>query len=89
MFHCSNFVFALAVHFSPRVVRTFPGPPLEVVAYYRNQMQNKGVVQMSNVISSHEYILKPGISEQQFESATLGAKKRGLLHLPFWWTTTW
>ena len=37
---------------------------------------------MSNVISIHEYILKPGVSERQFESAILGAKKRGLLHLP-------
>ena len=37
---------------------------------------------MSSVISIHEYILKPGISEQQFKSAILGAKKRGLPHLP-------
>ncbi|MGD8293794.1 MAG: hypothetical protein PVF37_18925 [Desulfobacterales bacterium] len=39
------------------------------------------VFQMSKVISIHEYILKPGVSERQFESAILGAKKRGLLNL--------
>jgi len=37
---------------------------------------------MSKVISIHEYILKPGVSEQQFENAILNAKERGLLHLP-------
>jgi hypothetical protein len=37
---------------------------------------------MSNVISIHEYILKPGVSERQFVSAILSAKERGLLRLP-------
>jgi hypothetical protein len=37
---------------------------------------------MSRVISIHEYILKPGVNEEQFEQAVLNAKERGLLHLP-------
>ncbi len=37
---------------------------------------------MSRVISVHEYILKPEVSEQRFENAILEAKKRGLLSLP-------
>ncbi len=37
---------------------------------------------MSKVISIHEYILKPGVKEEQFESAILSAKERGLLNLP-------
>ena len=37
---------------------------------------------MSRVISVHEYILKPGVSERRFVNAILNAKKRGLLHLP-------
>ncbi len=37
---------------------------------------------MSKVISIHEYILKPGVSERQFEKAILNAKERGLLRLP-------
>ena len=37
---------------------------------------------MSRVISIHEYILKPGESEQRFVNAILDAKERGLLRLP-------
>jgi len=37
---------------------------------------------MSKVISIHEYILKPGVSERRFENAILETKKSGLLHLP-------
>ena len=37
---------------------------------------------MSKVISIHEYILKPGVSERQFVKAILNAKERGLLRLP-------
>jgi hypothetical protein len=37
---------------------------------------------MSKVISIHEYVLKPGVSEQGFVKAILNAKERGLLRLP-------
>ena len=37
---------------------------------------------MSKVISIHEYILKPGVSERRFVNAILCAKERGLLRLP-------
>ena len=37
---------------------------------------------MCRVISIHEYILKPGVSEQQFENAIRNAKEDGLLRLP-------
>ena len=37
---------------------------------------------MSKVISIHEYILKPGVNEEQFEKGILNARKRGLLCLP-------
>jgi hypothetical protein len=37
---------------------------------------------MSKVISIHEYILKPDVSERRFEDAILNAKERGLLRLP-------
>ena len=37
---------------------------------------------MSKVISIHEYILKPGVSERRFVNAILNAKKHGLLNLP-------
>jgi hypothetical protein len=37
---------------------------------------------MSKVISIHEYILKPDVSELRFEDAILNAKERGLLRLP-------
>ena len=37
---------------------------------------------MSKVISIHEYILKPGVSERGFVKAILNAKERGLLRLP-------
>ena len=37
---------------------------------------------MNRVISVHEYNLRPGIDEQDFEDAILDAKKRGLLKLP-------
>ena len=33
---------------------------------------------MPRVIRVHEYILKPEVDEQRFESAILEAKKRGL-----------
>jgi hypothetical protein len=37
---------------------------------------------MSKVISIHEYILKPGVSERRFVNTILNAKERGLLRLP-------
>ena len=37
---------------------------------------------MSKVISIHEYILKPGVNEEQFEQAVLNAQERRLLRLP-------
>ena len=37
---------------------------------------------MSRVISVHEYNLKPGVDDQQFEDAILDADKRGVLKLP-------
>ena len=37
---------------------------------------------MSKVISIHEYILKPGVNEEQFEKGVLNARERGLLCLP-------
>jgi hypothetical protein len=37
---------------------------------------------MPKVISIHEYILKPGLNEEQFEKAVLAAQERGLLELP-------
>lgn len=37
---------------------------------------------MPKIISIHEYVLKPGIDAQQFESAVRTAQGRGLFHLP-------
>ncbi|UCH66475.1 MAG: hypothetical protein JSW63_04925 [Ignavibacterium sp.] len=37
---------------------------------------------MPKVISIHEYILKPNVNEEQFESAVLNAKESGTLRLP-------
>lgn len=37
---------------------------------------------MSKIISVHEYILKPGTDEREFEKAIHEAEKRGLLRLP-------
>ena len=37
---------------------------------------------MSKVLSVHEYILKPGVDERQFENAIREARNRGLLQLP-------
>ena len=37
---------------------------------------------MSRVISLHEYVLRAGVSEREFEKAIGGAKTRGLLRLP-------
>ena len=37
---------------------------------------------MPKIISIHEYVLKPGIDAQQFESAVRTAQGRGLFDLP-------
>jgi hypothetical protein len=37
---------------------------------------------MPRIISIHEYILKPGVDERDFERAIREAEDRGLLHLP-------
>ncbi len=37
---------------------------------------------MPKVISIHEYVLKPGVTGQQFENALHVARERGLLQLP-------
>lgn len=40
------------------------------------------IASMPKVISIHEYVLKPGIDAQQFESAVRTAQGRGLFSLP-------
>jgi hypothetical protein len=37
---------------------------------------------MSRIISIHEYILKPGVEEAEFERSIQKARQRGLLSLP-------
>lgn len=37
---------------------------------------------MSKIISVHEYVLKPGVNEIEFEDAIQKARTRGLLQLP-------
>lgn len=37
---------------------------------------------MFKIISIHEYVLKPGTDEKQFEKAIQKAKERGLFNLP-------
>jgi hypothetical protein len=44
---------------------------------------------MSKVISIHEYILKPGISERGFVKAILKAKGVACCACPVLWTTIW
>jgi hypothetical protein len=40
------------------------------------------IASMPRIISIHEYVLKPGIDAQRFESAVRIARGRGLFHLP-------
>jgi len=37
---------------------------------------------MSKIISVHEYVLQPDVSETEFEKAIKDARERGLLQLP-------